>query len=85
MKHSSIEQVDKQITQLFALHPEHDLFDSLPGAGPVLGPRLLTVFGAYRMHWASAMEIESHSGIAPITERSGTTMQQKQFKSWALI
>jgi hypothetical protein len=33
----AIEQLDKRIAQLFALHPEHDLFDSFPGAGPVCG------------------------------------------------
>ncbi|MBN2258315.1 MAG: IS110 family transposase [Anaerolineaceae bacterium] len=69
----AIEQFDKHIAKLFALHPEHDLFDSFPGAGPVCGPRLLVAFGTDRTRWTSAVEIQSHSGIAPVTERSGNS------------
>jgi transposase len=69
-----VEQLDKRIGPLFAQHPEHDLFDSLPGAGPVCGPRLLTTFGTDRTRWMSAVEIQSHSGIAPVTERSGKSI-----------
>jgi transposase len=69
----AIEQLDKRIAQSFALHTEHDLFDSFPGAGPVCAPRLLVAFGTDRTRWASAGEIQSHSGIAPVTERSGNS------------
>jgi transposase len=69
----AIEELDKRIAQLFVLHPEHDLFDSFPGAGPVCAPRLLTAFGTERTRWMSAVEIQSHSGIAPVTERSGNS------------
>ncbi len=31
----------KRIEELFESHPDHDLFGSLPGAGPKLAPRLL--------------------------------------------
>ena len=30
----------QRIEELFARHPDHDLFGSLPGAGPKLAPRL---------------------------------------------
>lgn len=69
----AIQRIDKRIAELFAQHPEHDLFDSFPGAGPVCGPRLLTVFGTDRSRWTSAVELQSHSGIAPVTEKSGNS------------
>ena len=39
--HDSIAEYDSQIKQLFAQHPDAFIFDSLPGAGSALGPRLL--------------------------------------------
>jgi len=69
----AIQRLDKLIAELFAQHPEHDLFHSFPGAGPVCGPRLLTVLGTDRSRWTSAVELQSHSGIAPVTERSGNS------------
>jgi len=69
----AIQRLDKRIAELFAQHPEHNLFDSFPGAGAVCGPRLLTVFATDRSRWMSAVELQSHSGIAPVTEQSGNT------------
>jgi Transposase IS116/IS110/IS902 family len=69
----AIQRLDKRIAELFAQHPEHDLFNSFPGAGAVCGPRLLTVFGTDRSRWTSAVELQSHSGIAPVTEKSGNS------------
>lgn len=68
---AAIQQMDKQIAALFAQHADHDLFDSFPGAGKALAPRLLTALGANRSRFASAREIQQFSGIAPVTERSG--------------
>jgi transposase len=69
----AIQRLDKRTAELFAQHPEHDLFDSFPGAGAVCGPRLLAVFGTDRSRWTSAVELQSHSGIAPVTEKSGNS------------
>jgi hypothetical protein len=38
---SQIDSYRAQIEKLFAQHPDHDLFGSLPGAGPKIAPRLL--------------------------------------------
>jgi Transposase/Transposase IS116/IS110/IS902 family len=62
---------DQTIAQLFAAHPEHELFESFPGAGPVNAPRLLTAFGTDRTRWQSAADLQCHSGIAPVTKKSG--------------
>jgi transposase len=52
-------------------HPDVELFVGLPGAGPAMAPRLLAAFGADRTRFASALEVQQFSGIAPVTERSG--------------
>jgi hypothetical protein len=35
----------QRIEELFARHPDHELFGSLPGAGPKIAPRLLSEIG----------------------------------------
>ena len=42
-----------QIEKLFAKHPDHDLFGSLPGAGGKLAPRLLAELGDDRERFDS--------------------------------
>jgi transposase len=68
---AAIDEYDKKIATLVAVHPERALFASLPGAGPALIPRLIVALGTQRERFASAREIQSLSGIAPVTERSG--------------
>ena len=67
----AVEAFDDQIAAVFAAHPDHDLFASFPGAGPVCAPRLAAAFGTDRTRWATATELQAHAGIAPVTERSG--------------
>jgi transposase len=67
----AIQQFDTRIADAFAHHADHDLFESFPGAGQVCAPRLAVAFGTDRARWQSAVEVQSHSGIAPVTERSG--------------
>ncbi len=64
-------EIDQAIAQLFAQHPDQPLWDSFPGAGEVLAPRLLAAFGADRQRYQKAAEVQQFSGIAPVTERSG--------------
>jgi transposase len=67
----AIAQLDQTIAKLFPAHPDYQLWDSFPGAGPVLAPRLLAAFGADRERYTAAAEMEQFSGIAPVTESSG--------------
>ena len=67
----SIQQFDQQLKDRFQLHDDYTLFHSFPGAGPALGPRLLSAFGSNRDRFESATEVQNFSGIAPVTERSG--------------
>ena len=66
-----IAELDRKIEEEAAGHPDFFIFDSLPGAGPVLAPRLLSAFGSQRARYGSAQEMQAYSGIAPVIERSG--------------
>jgi transposase len=70
---AGIKSLDQQIEACYQQHPDKEVFSSLPGAGRVLAPRLLAVFGADRERYQSAEEIQCLSGVAPVTERSGKT------------
>jgi transposase len=67
----AIERFDRQIAVIFGKHPDRPLFDSLPGAGAVLAPRLVAAFGTDRDRFQSAQQAQQLFGIAPVTEQSG--------------
>ncbi len=68
----TIAEFDRQIAAAYAAHPDHGIFASLPGAGPVLGPRRLASLGADRERFAeSAAQLQGYTGVAPVTMRSG--------------
>ncbi len=66
-----IAQYDREIAEVFTAHPDAPIFESLPGAGPVLAPRLLASLGTDRKRFAHAVSVSCYTGIAPVTERSG--------------
>ena len=68
---AAIEKYDVEIERIFRQHPDRAVFESFPGAGKVLAPRLLAAFGADRDRFEAALEIQQFSGIAPVTEHSG--------------
>ena len=76
----AIDQFDDEIESLASKHRDYALFQSLPGAGPSLAPRLLVAFGEQRERFKSAADMQKYSGIAPVTERSG----QKHWVHWRL-
>lgn len=67
----SLQEVDEAIAALFASHADHSLWESFPGAGAVLAPRLLAAFGTDRHRYQQAREVQEFSGIAPVTATSG--------------
>lgn len=69
----AIGQLDKQIAEETAKHPDQKIFRSLPGAGDALVPRLIAAFGSDRDRYSSADQLQAYSGIAPITRQSGNT------------
>jgi transposase len=70
----TINEFDRKIKELFKSHPDHFLFEALPGAGEKLAPRLLSLFGSDRSRWPDAESIQKYSGIAPVIERSGKSL-----------
>jgi len=68
---SAIKAYDRQIARVFATHEDHALFDSLPGAGPTLAPRLLATLGSQRDRLPARQHLHQSSGIAPVTKQSG--------------
>jgi transposase len=66
-----IADLDRKIEEAAAAHPDFFIFESLPGAGAVLAPRLLAAFGSQRDRYTNAEEVQTYSGIAPVTKRSG--------------
>jgi len=71
----AIHDYDLEIAKRFRSHTEHDIFEALPGAGPVFGPRLLVAFGTNRDRFESSDEVSRLSGVSPVLKRSGK-------KSW---
>lgn len=92
----AIQQYDRQIEDLTAAHPDFAIFDSLPGAGAVMVPRLIAAFGTQRQRFQSAAQVQSYSGIAPVTEASGSQLWvhwrwscpkflRQTFQEWAAL
>ncbi len=73
-----IKTYDERIETLLDPLPDAELFKSLPGMGPCMGPRMLAALGDNRDRFNSAEEIQNYVGIAPVTERSG----QKSWVHW---
>ena len=68
----------QRIEELFARHPDHDLFNSLPGAGPKIAPRLLSEIGDDRQRFGGQPQnLQCLAGTAPVTKRSG---KQRQYR-----
>ena len=67
----ALEQFDRQIAEVFGQHPDREIFAALPGAGPVLAPRLLASMGSERERYGRAASLGCFSGIAPVTKQSG--------------
>ena len=75
---TGIESLDKEIKRLYKKQTDSKLFDSLPGAGPQLAPRLLVAFGSNRKRFNTAAEVQMFAGIAPVIEQSG----KKKWTHW---
>ncbi len=61
----------RHLQSLFIQHPDHGIFASLPGAGDLLAPKLLAMFGDHRHRLPSPTVIQALAGTCPVTIRSG--------------
>lgn len=64
-------QVEKQLEQHLLQHPDYAIFNSLPGAGPVITATLIVKFGDDRRRFPTPAAIQSLAGTCPVTEQSG--------------
>jgi transposase len=69
--HEAIREYGKRIERLTETHPDFSLVRSFPGVGKALAPPLTAALGTQRDRFASANELQSYSGIAPVNECSG--------------
>ena len=74
----AIDRLDIEIRTLYKQQPDSAIFDSFPGAGPKLAPRIFVAFGTNRDRYATAAEVQMYTGVSPVTERSG----QKSWTHW---
>jgi transposase len=68
-----IGKLEERIRILAEQHPDHDLVRSLPGAGPVLQPRVAVALGTKPEAAPSAQHWAVISGVAPVRHQSGDT------------
>ena len=68
---SQIEEYRRRIQETFQRHPDQEIFGSLPGAGPVLGPRLLGELGSAREVYPDANSLCCQAGASPVRYQSG--------------
>jgi transposase len=64
--------LEEELTKSFELHPDAELYRSLPGLGFVLGARVIGEFGDDPNRYLDAKGRRAYSGMAPITKASGT-------------
>jgi transposase len=62
---------DKEIKRLFLTHPDNALWQSLPGVGKRLAPRLLAEWGDDRERYEDANSVQTLAGTAPVPFESG--------------
>lgn len=74
----SIDRLNLEIKQRYRKLNDRVIFDSLPGAGPQMAPRILVAFGENRERYSDANDIHKYSGIAPVVEQSG----KKKWTHW---
>lgn len=70
---TQIDHYRNRINQLFDEHPRREIFDSLPGAGQILAPRLLSECSSLPDRFDDAEGMRCYAGTAPVQYKSGQT------------
>jgi transposase len=60
-----------RLEKLFLLHPDHEMYNSLPQAGSLLAPALLAKLGDDRARFPTPAVLQAVAGTCPVTNRSG--------------
>jgi transposase len=67
-----IAALEQELAASFELHPDAEIYLSLPGLGLVLGARAMAEFGDDRTRFLNPKARKNYAGTAPITKASGT-------------
>jgi transposase len=68
---AQIDAFNQQITENLDLHPDRDIFTSLPRSGTVRAARLLAEIGDARGRFPTPASLACLAGVAPSTRQSG--------------
>ena len=61
----------KALQELFNAHPDAAIYNSVPGTGELIAPKLLTIFGDNRERYPTPDVIRALAGTCPSTSQSG--------------
>jgi transposase len=64
--------LEAEVGASFEMHPDAEIYLSLPGLGKVLGARVLAEFGDDRTRFDHPKSRKNYAGTSPITRASGT-------------
>ncbi len=67
---------EQELTAHFEVHPNAEIYLSLPGLGPTLGARVLAEFGDDRTRFDHPTARKNYAGTSPITKQSGTRREE---------
>jgi len=67
-----IAALERELAANFEMHPDAEIYLSLPGLGLVLGARAMAEFGDDRTRFLNPKARKNYAGTAPITKASGT-------------
>ena len=71
MLNEEIDEYERELKEITEDDKDAKIFRSIPGAGDTLTPALMVVFGEKRSRYEDAEEINSLSGMVPLTKQSG--------------
>jgi transposase len=74
----AIRAYDTEIERLFLSHSDSTLFQSIPGAGKRLAPRLLAEWGDERNRYASSESVAALAGTSPVPFQSGRIVRARK-------
>lgn len=68
-----VDAYEAEIQRVLKMHPDGELYLSLPGAGTLLAARMVGELGDHRERFPDAAAAQCEAGTAPITRASGRT------------
>ncbi len=70
---AKIDHLEKELDLSLKVHPDAEIYLSLPGLGTVLGARVLAEFGDDPNRYEDGKARKNYAGTSPITQASGRT------------